>query len=122
MTVWEKTLVNIQKGYTKLTVFASIFSERARAEINIVRIRMEIDSVQRSIAEQQQLIGKKLLDLKDGGDLPRIFELFFAGDEIASALEQIERLNRELEIHLDDLQNEAEVLKAAPARQDERSA
>jgi len=118
MTVWEKTLVNIQKGYTKLTVFASIFSERARAEINIVRIRMEIDSVQRSIAEQQQLIGKKLLDLKDGGDLPRTF----AGDEIASALEQIERLNRELEIHLDDLQNEAEVLKAAPARQDERSA
>ena len=122
MTVWEKTLVNIQKGYTKLTVFASIFSERARAEINIVRIRMEIDSVQRSIAEQQQLIGKKLLDLKEGGDLPRTFELFFAGDEIASALEQIERLNRELEIHLDDLQNEAEVLKAAPARQDERSA
>ena len=122
MTVWEKTLVNLQKGYDRLSVFAATFSERARAEINIIRLRMEIDNVQRSIGEQQQFVGKKLLDLKEGGDLPRTFDLFFVNDEVATALEKIERLNKEREIHLDDLQHEAEVLKIVPAKQEKGSA
>lgn len=122
MTVWEKTLVNLQTGYSKLTVFAATFSERVRAEINIIRLRMQIDALQRSIRGQQQLIGRKLLELRENSGLPRTFELFFRDSEVSAAVEQIERLNKDREILLDDLQNEAEALKSAPAKQEERSA
>lgn len=122
MTVREKTLINLQKGYDKLTSFAAIFADRVRAEITTVRLKIRIDGMQEKISEQQQLIGKTLLQLKENNDLPRTFELFFQNDEIAAAVEKIERYQRDTEILLDDLQRESEVLKPASASHEERSA
>ena len=122
MTIWESTLINLQKGHTRLMSFAATFSERARAEVNIMRLRIHIDGVRGKINEQQQLIGRKLLEMKEDDRLPRTWDLFFQLDDIASAMEQIERHQRDEEIMLDDLQQEAEVLKPSPARQEERSA
>jgi hypothetical protein len=122
MTVWEKTLINLQKGYAKLASFAATFSDRVKAEITIVRLRMQIDGIQAKVREQQQFIGQKLLEMKENDTLPRSFDLLFNNDEIASALEKIERYQKDREILLDDLQREAEVLKPAPTGHDERSA
>lgn len=122
MTVWEKTLVNVQKGYDRLMVFAAVFAERTRAEINIIRIRMQIDGIQRDRAEQQQAIGRRLLELKEDGKLPRTAELFFQDHDVTDAVEKIDRLGRDLEILLDDLQMEADVLKGLPAKPGEGSA
>jgi hypothetical protein len=113
MTVWEKTLINLQKGHTRLLSFAAVFSERLRAEINIIRLRMQIDGVRDKINEQHRLIGQQLLLMKEGDSLPRTSELFFKNDEIAASLEKIERYHKDLEILLDDLQHEADVLKQA---------
>ena len=122
MTVWEKTLVNLQKGYMRLMSFAATFSERARAEINIIRLKIQIEDVRGKVSEQQQIIGRRLLELKEDDRLPRTWELFFQLDDITSAEEKIERYQKDEEILLDDLQHEAEVLRPAPARQEERSA
>jgi len=122
MTLWEKTLVNLQKGYTKLMSFAATFSDRLRAEINIVRLKIQIDGVRGKIGEQQRFIGQRLLELKENDSLPRTVDLFFKLDEIVSAVEKIERYERDQEILLDDLQHEAEVLKPVPASHEERSA
>jgi hypothetical protein len=122
MTIWEKTLVNLQKGHTRLMSFAATFSERARAEVNIMRLKIHIDGVRRKISDQQQFIGRKLLKMKEDDRLPRTWDLFFQLDDIASAVEKIERYQKDEEILLDDLQHEAEVLKPAPAGQEERSA
>ena len=122
MTVWEKTLVNLQKGYSKLMSFAATLSDRVRAEINIVRLKIQIDGVRDKVSEQQRLIGQKLLELKENDSLPRTMDLFFRLDEIVSAVEKIERYQKDQEILLDDLQHEAEVLKPASARPEERSA
>lgn len=121
MTVWEKTLINLQKGHARLLSFAAIFSERLRAEINIIRLRMQIDAVRGKINEQHRFIGQRLLSMKEGDTLPRTTELFFRNDEIAASLEKIERYHKDLEILLDDLQHEADVLKPSP-RHEETSA
>ena len=114
MTVWEKTLVNLQKGYARLMSFAAIFSDRVKAEITIVRLKIQIDGVQDKISEQQRFIGRRLLEMKEAETLPRTFDLFFKLDEIVSAVEKIERCQKDREILRDDLQHEAETLKPAP--------
>jgi hypothetical protein len=122
MTVWEKTLINLQRGYAKLASFAAIFSDRVKAEITMVRLRMQIDGIQAKVREQQQYIGQKLLEMKENNTLPTTFDLLFRNNDIASAVDKIERYQKDREILLDDLQREAEVLKPAPASHDERSA
>jgi hypothetical protein len=122
MTVWEKTLINLQKGYAKLASFAAIFSDRVKAEITIVRLRMQIDGVQAKVYEQQQFIGQKLLEMKENDTLPSTFDLLFKNYEIASAVNKIERYQKDREILLDDLRREADVLKPPLASNDERSA
>ena len=122
MTVWEKTLINLQKGYTKLMSFAATFSDRVKVEITMVRIRMQIDGIQAKVREQQQFIGQKLLEMKENDTLPSTFDLLFKNYEIASAMDKIGRYQKDREILLDDLRREAEVLKPAPATHDERSA
>jgi hypothetical protein len=118
MTVWEKTLINLQKGHDRLLSFAAVFSERLRAEINIIRLRMQIDGVRAKVNKQHLFIGQKLLSMKEGDSLPRTCELFFKNEEIASSLEKLDRYNRDLEILLDDLQHEADVLKPAPKNEE----
>jgi len=122
MTVWEKTLINLQKGHARLISFAATFSDRVRAEITIVRLKIQIDGVRDKVHEQQRFIGQRLLEMQEDETLPKTFDLFFKRDEIASAVEKIERYQKDREILLDDLQHEAEVLKPAPARHEERSA
>jgi len=122
MTVWEKTLINLQKGYAKLVSFAATFSDRVKAEITIMRLKIQIDGIQAKVREQQQIIGQKLLEMRENDTLPGTFDLLFINYDIASAVDKIERYQKDREILLDDLRREAEVLKPAPASHDERSA
>lgn len=121
MTVWEKTLINLQKGYGKLMSFAANASERIKAEITIVRLRMQIDELRETIGDHQRSMGKKLLEMKDAGALPASFDFFFANTEIATHLEKIERAQKDLEILLDDLRHESDALKAVSVPDEERS-
>lgn len=122
MTVWEKTLINLQKGYGKLMSFAANASERIKAEITIVRLRMQIDGLRETIGDHHRSMGKKLLEMKDADALPASFDLFFANIEIASHLEKIERAQKDLEILLDDLRHESDALKAVSVPDEEKPA
>jgi hypothetical protein len=122
MTVWEKTLINIQKGYGKLMSFAANVSERAKAEINIIRLRMQIDDLRDTIGDYHRSIGKKLLERKDTDSLPKSFDLFFTSSEITADLEKIDRAQKDLEILLDDLRHESDALKAVSVPDEEKSA
>ncbi len=64
MTIWEKAVLNMEKGTRKLAVAAAIFSEWAKAELAIVRLRIRIDEVQAGIDELHRQIGRKVMDLK----------------------------------------------------------
>ncbi|MEK6743883.1 MAG: hypothetical protein AABZ15_09740 [Nitrospirota bacterium] len=122
MTVWEKTLINLQKGYGKLMSFTANASERIKAEITIVRLRMQIDALRGTIGDHHRSIGKKLLEMRDTDALPGSFALFFTNSEITAHLEKIERAQKDLEILLDDLRHESDALKAVSVPDEERSA
>jgi uncharacterized protein YfcZ (UPF0381/DUF406 family) len=122
MNLWEKTIFNVQQGYEKLTAFAAFFSDRMKAEINIVRLRMQQDEVQDQIRDQYSIIGKKLLEMRDNASLPASLELFFKNDDITAALEKIVSYEKHLENILDELRSEADAVKAAPSQKDEEKA
>jgi len=122
MTVWEKTLINLQKGYGKLMFFAANASERIKAEITVVRLRIQIEELQDTIGDHHRSIGKKLLNMKDNDALPNSFDLFFTNAEITAHLEKIDRAQKDLEILLDDLRHESDALKAEPGPDEEKSA
>ena len=119
MTLWEKTITNMQKGYERLAVFAAIFSDRVKAEINIVRLRMQHDDVQKRIREQEGFIGRRLLELRSRGKLPSSFDRLFGSDEVSSAVEKISILEKDVENILDELRTETAHLKAVPSSSDE---
>jgi hypothetical protein len=119
MNVWETTLVNLQKGYDKLALFAAAFSERVKAEINIVRLRMQINEVQTAVREEQLNIGRKLTEMREDGSLPETMERFLGLDEIASSLEKLALHGKTLDNLIDDLDNEAGALKHRPQKKDE---
>ncbi len=114
MPLWDKTLSNLQKGHDKLTSFAATFSERLKAEITVIRVRMEIDAVRERIGEQHRVIGGKLLELRNDNALPQTFELFFKNSEVMAALEKISQYERELENLKDELRSEARAVQAVP--------
>lgn len=122
MTVWEKTLINLQNGYERVMSFAATFSERVKAEITIVRLKMQVHDIREKVREQHGVIGRKLLEMNDSGTLPGSFDLFFKNAEVVSALEKIGRAQKDLEIILDDLRHETEALKPAPSGKEEKSA
>jgi hypothetical protein len=122
MTVWEKTLINLQKGYGKLMSFAANASDRIKAEITIIRLRIQIDALRDTIGDHHRSIGKKLLEQKDSDTLPRSFDLFFSSSEITAYLEKIDRAQKDLEILLDDLRHESDALKTVSVPDEEKSA
>jgi hypothetical protein len=114
MTLWEKTITNMQKGYERLAVFAALLSERVKAEINIIRLRMHLDEVQDSIRDRQAFIGRRLVELRNRGGHAGGVDRFFQNDEIMAALEEITRLENDVLNIQDDLRSESEALKPVP--------
>jgi hypothetical protein len=109
MTIWEKAILNIQKGTQKVAVAASLLSERAKAEITILRLRARLDEVQSMLDEQYRIIGRRVVNLQGGAALPKTTEQLLKDEEIAVAASEIKERKRERE----DLQHEIEHERAA---------
>lgn len=114
MTLFDRVLVNLHRGYEKTRRGAEIFSERAMVEINIVRFRIKMDSIQAEIDDLHRTIGKRMVELKDKEELPKSFDLFLKSDEIAHALEELDKMKKELDDVYAELSNEQAVLKPLP--------
>jgi hypothetical protein len=116
MTIWEKALLNMQRGAQRLSVAAVLFAERARAEIAIVRMRIRINEVQARIDELHQGIGRKLVNLAMGDALPKMSEQLVKNEEIADAIHEIADRKQEIEELKDKIRNEQTLFKTAPKR------
>jgi hypothetical protein len=97
MTIWEKAIINMQKGSRKIFTSAAVFSERVKSEIAMARLRIRLDEVQSRIDEQHRTIGRHLVDLKNRTALPRTTELLIGSEEITAALAEIEAREKEKE-------------------------
>ncbi len=112
--VWGKVISNMQKGSDKLMVAAAMFSERAKAELNIVRLRIRSDNVQESVNEQYRIIGHAVVELNNSGSLPKLAEQLLQDERIAAPLIEIAALEKELDRLNDEIKNEASVFRPAP--------
>jgi hypothetical protein len=97
MTIWEKTVLNIERGTRKLTVAAATFSEWAKAELAIIRARIRIDETQRGMDELHRQIGRKITDLSKQDTLPKSTEQLLKDEVISIALAEIAEREQELE-------------------------
>lgn len=111
MTIWEKVIVNIESGSRKIMAGAALFSDRIRVEIAVARLRIRMDEVKSLIREQEQIIGRKIVDLKNSGELPKSAELLMADEEIVTALAEITSREKDLEDIKDEIENEQAVFK-----------
>jgi hypothetical protein len=117
--IWEKVISNMQKGSDKLMAAAATFSERVKAELNIVRLRIRVDNVQESVNEQYQLIGHTLVELNNAGSLPKLAEHLLQDEKIAAPLIEIAALEKELDRLNDEIKSEASVFRPASKQAEE---
>ena len=97
MTIWEKAILNMQRGSKRISISAALFADRVRVEINIVRLRIRIDEVQEQIDAQYQAIGRKVVNLTRGDALPKTTEQLVQDEEIASAMTELTDRKQEIE-------------------------
>jgi len=97
MAIWEKVVVNLETGAKKIAATASIFAERIKAELSIVRLRIRLDEVQSRIDELHRIIGRRVVDLINRSAIPKTGEQLAKDEDIATALAELEARNKDLE-------------------------
>ncbi len=97
MTIWEKAVLNMQKGSRKIAVAAAVFSERVKAELTIIRLRIRIDEVQNRMDKLYGMIGRRIVDLKIKETLPKTIEQLLKDEDITTAMIEIANDAQEIE-------------------------
>jgi len=97
MTIWEKAVLNIQKGSRKIAAAAEVFSERVKAELAIIRLKIQIDQVRARMDTLYGRIGRTIVDLKRKDALPETAEQLFKEDDIIAAMSELADGEREIE-------------------------
>jgi hypothetical protein len=119
MTIWEKAILNMQRGAQRISVAAVLFSERVRVEIAIVRLRIRISEVQTRINELYQIIGRKLVNLATGDALPKASEQLVQNEDISLAMHELVDRKQEIEELNDKIRSEQNLFKTAPKRKED---
>lgn len=96
MTIWEKAILNMEKGSKKISAAAATFSDRVKMEIALARLRIRIDETQSRIDELHRAIGRKIVSLGKGSALPEATDQLLKDEEVAAALSELVAREREL--------------------------
>jgi hypothetical protein len=97
MTIWEKAVLNMQKGSRKIAAAAAVFSERVKAELAIIRLKIQIDQSRARMDTLYGRIGRTIVDLKRKGALPKTAEQLFKEDDIIAPMTELADGEREIE-------------------------
>lgn len=119
MAIWERAVVNMEKGARKLGAIAAIFAERVKAEIAIVRLRIRLDEVRSRIDELHRIIGRRVADLTKKAAIPKEGQQLLKDEEIATALAEIEARKRDLDDLHEQIESEQSAFKPTPAEKED---
>jgi len=119
MTIWEKAVLNMQRGSQRISVAAVLFAERVRVEIAVVRLRIRINEVQARIDELYQGIGRTLVNLANGDALPKTSEQLVQNEEISLAMHELSDRKQELEELNGKIRSEQNLFKTVPKRKED---
>jgi DNA repair exonuclease SbcCD ATPase subunit len=118
MTIWEKSVLNMQRGAKRLSVAAVLFADRVKAEIAVVRLRIRINEVHARIDELYQSIGRMVVNLALGDALPKSSEQLFQNEDISNAMHELADRKQELEELNEKIRSEHNLFKTAPKRKE----
>jgi|GEM_PF-1511886 hypothetical protein len=119
MTIWEKAVINMHKGIEKINAVAAVFSERMKAEISIVRLRIRVDDVQARIDEQYRTIGRKVVDLSSRDELPKTGGQLLEDAVIAAAMTEIVARKKDIEDLKNEIKSEQDTFKPVPKQRED---
>jgi hypothetical protein len=97
MNIWEKAVFNMQRGTKRISIAAVLCSERVRAEIAIVRLRIRTNEVQDRIDELYQGVGRRVVNLTRGDALPKTSEQLVQDEEISTLMHELADQKQELD-------------------------
>jgi hypothetical protein len=121
MTIWEKAVLNAQKGVQKVSLVAAAFSERVKAEIAIVRLRIRINDIQTRIDGSYKAIGRIIVELTQSDQVPKTTEQLLKHDSIAAALADLAERRREMEDLITEMKSEQEAVKPVTEQPEDTS-
>jgi hypothetical protein len=121
MTIWEKVIVNMERGTKRIAVSAAFFSERVRAEIALVRLRIRLHDVQSLIREQEAQIGRTIVSLRKNGKLPEDTDALLREEFIVTALSEIEAREKDLDDIRHEIAHEQTAFRATEKGAEERA-
>ena len=116
MTVFDKVLINMHKGYERLREIAAVFSERAKSELNLVRMRIRIDGVQAGIDKLHRTIGRRVVELRAKSALSKAEEQLLRDEEIAAAFSELARMKKDLEDLIAEVKREQAEFTTVPKK------
>ncbi len=117
MTIWEKAVLNMQKGSRKIAAAAAVFSERIKAELTIVRLKIKIDEMQDRMDSLYGMIGRRIVDLRIKEALPKTVEQLLMDENIATAMTEIANGEQEME----QLKNEIKTIGSGFAPEEKKT-
>jgi hypothetical protein len=121
MALWEKVIVNVERGAKRVAVSAAFFSERVRAEIALARLRIRLHDVQSLIREQEALIGRTVVSLRKKGELPEKTDMLLREEFIVTALAEIEAREKDVDDIRDEIAHEQTMIRAAEKSAEEKA-
>jgi hypothetical protein len=119
MAIWEKVVVNLEKGSRKIAATAAAVAERVKAEITIVRLRLRLDEVRSRIDELHRIIGLRVVDLRSKAAIPKAGEDLLIDEGIAAALTELEARKKDIEDLNDEIKREQSAFKTEPEQKEE---
>ncbi len=119
MTIIDKVLINLHKGYERLKEVAAVFSERARSELNVIRMRIRINGVQDGIDKLHRTIGRRVVELRAKAALSKAEEQLLRDEEIIAAFAELARTKKELEDLIAELKREQAEFTTVPKKSED---
>lgn len=91
--MWKRLKDNFETGIEKIKWFSSLFSDRLKIEISIMKLLYQSDEMAKKRDELMRTIGQRIYDLKGYPD-----RYIMKDRVIMEALSEIEKINNEIDI------------------------
>ncbi len=90
--MWMRIRSNFENGIEKLKWFSSIFSDRLKIELSVMKLLYESDCLEKKKDDIMKAVGKRIWELKGQPERNILKDTI-----IIDALSEIERINSDIE-------------------------
>jgi hypothetical protein len=90
--MWTRIRNNFESGIEKLKWFSSMFSDRLKIELSVMKLLYESDCLEKKKADIMKTVGERVWELKGQTERNILKDTI-----IMDALEEIERINSDID-------------------------